>query len=306
METHRFGFSDWFIMAEIVVIGITEAVHLCGLLFGWSISRCAWLLAAAVLTAALLGAGALAAGRIRGRRSAGRRQSIGLTAQQGISTQESLLYVLFFLLALSQLIFIRMGDTVYVDRDMTVETVGSFLAADGIYRVNPMTGLSYQSGLPSRLKILCLPTLYAGFCRITGLDPVTVVRFIVPEVTLISSYAAFSVLGRCLFARNRRSRALFLTAVSLLVWAGIYGYGMDGLNLLCRGWRGETVRNMVLMPWLLSLCLRKKWKCTVLCILAEACIAWTLYGFGVCTVAVLGMASAGLAVRAYSGKEQGG
>ncbi len=312
METGRFRFGDWFVTVQIMVIGFTEAVHLCGLLFGWSFLRCTWLLTAAVLGAAFLGAAALAlgrAGRIGKGRGAGRGRFPGavqgMPAQGGIGTQESVLYVLFLLLALSQLIFIRMGDTVYVDKDMTVETVGSFLAADGIYRVNPLTGLPYQTGMPSRLKILCLPTLYGCICRITGLEPATVVRFIVPELTLIGSYIAFSALGRCLFPQSRRNRALFLTAVSLLAWTGIYGFGMDGLNLLCWGWRGETIRNMVLMPWLLSLCMRKKWKWTVLCILAEACITWTLYGLGVCAAAVLGMASAGLAVRVFSGKEQG-
>lgn len=55
---------------------------------------------------------------------------------------------------------------------------------------------------------------------------------------------------------------------------------MDGFSLLYCGYRGVTVRNLVLIPYVFSLGLRKRWKTVLLCILAEACIVWTLYGLG--------------------------
>lgn len=307
METHRF--SDWFITSEIIMIGLTEGVHLCGLLFGWTFSRCALFLGAAAGAALAFGLCIRIIKRHKRRKS---RDGRGFYAcrqafvpQEAIGGGEGLLYALFLFEVLSQLIFIRMGNTVYVERDMTAETVGSFLAADGIYRVNPMTGLPYQAGMPFRIKILCLPTLYAGICRVTGFDPATVVQFIVPEITLISCYAAFSALGRCLFPQDQKKRACFLVAAAFLVWTGSCGFGMDGFNLLCCGWRGETIRNCVLAPWLLSLCLRRKWKSAALCVLAEACIVWTLYGFGVCVALMLGMAAAQQCCKALSGKGRG-
>lgn len=303
----RYGFSDWLITAEIIIIGLAEAAHLCGLFLGWPFFRCAQLFGGLVLAAA---AGCLCAKLLWGRRQRGGRKDtpkIGPirkpSSKNAMGSPESLLYVLFFLLVLSQLIFIRMGDTVYMERDMTVETVGSFLAADGIYRVNPMTGLPYEAGMPLRLKILCLPTLYGSLCKATGFAPAEVVRFIVPEITLISSYAAFSALGHCLFPKDKKRHACFLAVAALLLWTGIYGYGTEGFNLLCYGWRGEAIRNCVLVPWLVSLLLRRKWKGAVLCILAEACMVWTLYGCGVCGALTVGMAGAGLCRRAYFRKE---
>lgn len=307
METHRL--SDWFITSEIIMIGLAEAVHLCGLLFDWPFIWCALLLGTAAVAALVLGLCIRAMRRHKERKSRGGRgfgaYRQAFAPREAIDGRDILLYALFLFAVLSQLIFIRMGNTVYVERDMTAETVGSFLAADGIYRVNPMTGFPYQAGMPFRIKILCLPTLYAGMCKVTGFDPAAVVQFIVPEITLISCYAAFSALGRCLFPQDPKKRACFLVAAAFLVWTGSYGFGMDGFNLLCCGWRGETIRNCVLVPWLLSLCLRRKWKSAALCILAEACIVWTLYGFGVCVALMLGMAAAQQCCKALSGKERG-
>ena len=110
---------------------------------------------------------------------------------------------------------------------------------------------------------------------------------VIPVVTLISSYTAFAMLAVSLFPKAgekayREKRASFMTVVSLLMWVGAYQAGVDGFQLLCGGWMGVTIRNLVLLPWLLSLCIRKKWFWAVLCIPAEACIVWTLYGCGVC------------------------
>ena len=210
------------------------------------------------------------------------------------SLAEGRMYGIFGLLLLSQFAFIWMGDTNYRGGDMTVETVGSFLATDALYQVNPMTGLPYTQGIPSRLKILCLPALYASLSKLTGLSPMTVIWKVIPAVTLVSSYTAFALLSFSLFPKGegdsgRKKRACFMIILSLLMWAGAYQPGMDGFQLLCGGWMGVTIRNLVFLPWLLSLCLRKKWLLAALCVPAEACIVWTLYGCGVCLPFLLGM-----------------
>lgn len=210
---------------------------------------------------------------------------------------EMVLYGLFLAVAASQLIFICAGDTMYREKDMTVETVGSFLVSDTVYQVNPMTGMPYLEGMPLRWKILCLPTLYGSLCRLTGLRPELVVWTIVPVAVLAGSYTAFAVLGKALFPEDGKKRACFLMTVAVLLWVGAYGYGMDGFGVLCCGWRGTTIRNAVILPWLLSLCIRKKWLGALLCILAEACIAWTFYGLGACAAVVAGMALAQLCCR---------
>lgn len=43
-----------------------------------------------------------------------------------------------------------------------------------------------------------------------------------------------------------------------------------------------TIRAAVLLPYLLACLLERKYLGAVLCILAEACMVWTLYGAGVC------------------------
>lgn len=214
---------------------------------------------------------------------------------------ERLLYGIFALMVALQLIFIVMGNAIYRKGDMMVETVGSFLVSDGIYQVNPMTGMPYTEGLPLRLKILCLPTLYGALCRWTGLQPALVVQRIVPVLVLLSSYVSFSLLGRALFPENGRKRAWFLLLVSLLFWVEAYRYGMDGFNLLCCGWRGVAIRGGVLLPWTLSLCLRRKRLGVVLCVLAEASIVWTFYGCGACLAMAAGMTAAQMCCHRLSG-----
>ncbi len=277
------------------MIGLAAAAHLAATVFGWSFGRCAMVFAG-LAGAVLAGCGAgLLVYRMRSEKRFFRRED-GTSVRQACfeSPAEGWMYAVFGVMVLSQFVFICTGDTNYRQGDMTVETVGSFLATDALYQVNPMTGLPYTQGIPSRLKILCLPTLYASLSKLTGLSPMTVVWKVIPAVTLVSSYTAFTLLSFSLFPKTeegtyRKKRACFMTIVSLLIWVGAYQAGMDGFQLLCGGWMGVTIRNLVFLPWLLSLCLRKRWLLAALCIPAEACIVWTLYGCGVCMPFLLGM-----------------
>lgn len=286
MRKNHFG--DYLIIGEIGIIGVGEISHLTALFLKLSFSKCALLFG--LLTGILLVAGAaFLVIKRQGAAKAGPEQG-GPGRATGIP--EYVLGAIFLAVVASQLIFISMGNTIYRQGDMTVETVGSFLVSDSIYQVNPMTGMPYAQGMPFRLKILCLPSLYGSLCKMTGLHPEIIVQRIVPVAVLLSSYVAFSALGRVFFPEDRRKRLCFLLMVSLLFWAGAYGYGMDGFDVLCCGWRGVTIRNAVLLPWLVSLCLRRKWLCGILCVLAESCMVWTLYGCGACLAVAAGMAAA--------------
>lgn len=297
------SFTDYLITVEILIIALAEAAHLAAVFGGMPFGQCAMLLCGLLCALGLLGAGALFF-----RRQA-LAEALKKNKQRGAanSREELILYGVFALILLSQLLFLWFGEGSWREKDMTVETVGSFLASDSIYRVNPMTGMPYMEGMPLRLKILCLPTLYASVCRLTGLPPDLFVRTIVPTMTLFSCYGAFASLAGCLFSDTeegdfRSRRVCFLMIVSLLLWAGAYRYGMDGFNILCCGWRGVSIRNGVILPWLFSLCLRKKWILVLLCIAAEACIVWTLYGCGVCLLVAAGMAGAQICRKRWTGK----
>ena len=299
--------GDFLIAGEIVIIGLAAAAHLAAVFFGWSFSMCA-LLFGALLCAGLTGGGGIwLFCRVRSGKffSRGENRTAALRIRFGSRT-EGWLCAVFALMFLSQIIFICMGDTNCREGDMTVETVGSFLASDALYQINPMTGHPYTQGIPSRLRILCLPTLYACLSRLTGMSPMTVVWKVIPVITLVSSYTAFTLVSVSLFPKMEgevygEKRACFMTIVSLLMWVGAYQPGMDGFQLLCGGWMGVTIRNLVFLPWLLSLCLRRKWIFAALCIPAEICIVWTLYGCGICLLAAAGMA----AVRIFGRKRSG-
>ncbi len=295
----RDSFADIIVILFILVIGAAEAAHLCGVFFHRAFSECTVIFAAL----ALVLAAALLISVILRRRRAMAQGKIG-AGRVRLSRTDWFLLALFVFLAASQILFMLIGKNVYVQGDMTVETVGSFLETNAVYRVNPMTGREYADGLPTRLEVLCLPTLYGALSGIFRIRPDTLVWYVVPVITLLCCYGAYTCLAKSLFPENRTSRLCFLATVAFLVWIGSYGYGVDGFGLLFSGWRGVTLRNTVLVPYAVSLCLRKKYVCALLCILAEICIVWTLYGLGACVLVILGMMSVRfLTRRRGTGKE---
>lgn len=292
--------ADLMPAAVVFIIGIAEASHLCGVFFDLPFHFCTLAFGVSAAAGILLLAVSAAVYRVR------RKEKLGFAGPG--NGAEGLLLVIFFAILLSQLVFVLTNRTVYRQGDMTVETVGSFLETNAIYQVNPITGQAYQQGIPSRLKILCLPTLYGALCSLTHLPPQRIVWRVAPILTLLGCYGAYSALGSCFFGNDRKKRSCFLIAVSLLLWAGSYLYGMDGFGVLYAGWRGVTIRNAVLIPWVVSLCLRRKWVPVLLCILAEACAAWTLYGMGACLFITVGIVltdviRAGVEAKRAAGEE---
>lgn len=273
-------FADALLLGTVAVLGVTEAAHLSAVFAGFSFSTAVTIFA--VLTALLFLASLF---MVKVKNFRGRGEKI------------SFFSILFGLVALSQVIYIAVGGGVYLRGDLTVETVESFLYTDGIYQVNPLTGAAFTEGMPFRLEILCLPTLYGALTRLSGLTTSTVVWTVVPLMTLLLCYCAFSCLGRSLFPEDRKKRECFMVAVALLLWAGGSLFGVDGFGVLYSGWRGVVIRNVVLMPYLLSLCIRKRWVAALLCIAAEACIVWTFYGAGACLFTAAAIMAASLAGR---------
>lgn len=294
-QENTFPFADSLMLGVIAVLGTAEAAHLCVLTARLSFSTGVKIFGG--LTAVLFLAAIILilvryyrTGRGESLRQAGQWRFPGK-----LSEKFSFLSVLFMLLVLSQAVYIAAGRAVYTGGDMTVETVESFLHTDGIYQVNPLTGAAYREGIPLRLEILCLPSLYGALSRMSGLAPRMVVWTLVPVVTLFLCYSAFFCLARCLFPADSKKREGFMITVALILWVGGYHYVMDGFGVLYSGFSGTVIRNAVLIPYLLSLCLRRRWLTVFLCIAAEACVVWTLYGAGVCLLASAAMAICSLA-----------
>lgn len=277
-----------------VMIGTAEVSHLVAVFLGWSVSRVAWLWVG-LISVLMVGCGILLLAARSSEKSSAGRYGVGelpLSGRENTSPwkmSEQLLAGAFALSVLFQIILIMTGEQSCDTSDVTLEMVRTFLGRDQVYDVNPLTGQPYTAGVPLRLKILCLPSLYAFLCSVTGLDAELVVCRIMPVVVLIVSYFAYSVIGRLLFGRDRAGRLLMLFVISVLYWCGDYMESMDAFLLLHSGYRGVSIRNGILFPFTLGMCLKKKWKMSILAILAEACIVWTLYGLGACLLVVIVM-----------------
>lgn len=296
-KAQRLSGADALPAGELILTGLAVTAHLAAVFTGQSFSRCR-ILFSGILGAALF----LAAGmcffclakvfmekKHKNEKGKSREGSLAVNKIKKPDRVEKILMGIFLMLALAQLVYLLWNAGIYTRGDMTVETVGSFLRTDSVYGVNPMTGQAYTVGIPSRLKILCLPTLYGFISSLSGLAPDIVVTAAVPAWIFVSSYAAFFCVGQSLFPESRKKRNCFMITIVVLMWAGGRLYSMDGFNLLYCGYRGVTIRNLVILPYLISLCLRRRWKLGVLCVLAEACIVWTFYGLGACLLTAAGL-----------------
>lgn len=301
METgKKYFIGDYLLAGGFVIVGLAEAAHLSAVFLGRSFSDCTmiWIALQAALLIAAVGHGIVR----KCRSETSGKTSKRFWAKFGLA--DWILCIMIACVIASQLTFILAADGGYRQGDMTVETVNSFLETNEVYSVNPLTGEAYTGGIPLRLKILCLPALYGNICGITGLPPQFVVWKLAPLLTLLGCYLAYGVLAHSLFPNNGKKRGCFLVAVALLLWAENYMFCMDGFGVLSCGFRGVVIRNAVLLPWLFSLLIRKRRLAALMCIFAEACMVWTLYGLGVCAAVTVGMTAAGFVVKIYtSGRE---
>ncbi len=281
--TADFGWADSILTGGMVVIGLAEAAHVGVVVLGQSFSDCEKLFFIGIGVLLLVAVLLFAWEPLQKKKK--RKQ--GLQKQQNSFWQIPIF--IFMIIGFLQVLSVATEQKIYLTGDMTVETVNSILTTDAVYQVNPLTGQPYTLGMPMRLKILCLPTLYAILCDVFKMSAIQVVWVVVPVCVVLGSYLAFYTVAKALFEEEAKKRGFFMLLVALLLWVGNYMYGMDGFGLQHAGYRGVTIRMAILLPYTVGLMLRKKWKLVVLCILAEACIVWTLYGMGVCLLVAVGM-----------------
>lgn len=291
--------ADSYITGALVCIGIGEIAHLAAVIGGFTYTDSVRIFS--VLAGGLCIVVVLRILRRRqkekadsGLRREREKQRLRRVMLESVySAAQQMTFVIFGLSVLLQIITIVSGSGVYRSGDMMLETVNSFQATNGIYQVNPLTGSPYLQGLPLRLEILSLPTLYGAVSTLVNVPARQVIWEMIPAAVLIGSYMAYSRLARTLFGGDATRKGVFLLLVSLVIWVGNYLPAMDGFGLLYAGYRGTSIRAGILLPFTICMCLQKKWKLVALCIVAEACIVWTFYGLGVCLLVTVLM----LAVR---------
>lgn len=277
-----FRISDILIGGSLIIIGLTEVAHLAGCLLGWSfLSVTDLLLAETVLFVLTVLLVSLIGRKKKAKAVNGAAQSGSGKNEVNAGMQWILTGALVFLI-LIQMLRILSGDRAWLEGDMTLETVNTFLAENAVHSVNPLTGTAYTAGMSFRLKILCLPTLYGTISRWSGMAPTDVVYRLIPCLTLGLGYFAYGKLGNDVFEGNPIKVRTFLLMVGILFSTGAYMPGVDGFDVFYGGFRGVTIRAIVLVPYLIACLMERKYFGAVLCILAEACIVWTLYGAGVC------------------------
>lgn len=271
--------TDAWVMGGMCCIGVAEVLHLLGTFGHLSLGRLLllWHGMIAVLAVAAL---ALTAGTYHKH-----RERFRILPEKGRSF---VLPGIFLLMALIQAIYVYCMPALNVSGDIMVETLCSFQAADGIYQVNPLTGQAYTQGLAMRHRILGLPTLYTFLATSFRVEGALFVRNLIPVAVLAGTYMVYYRIARLLFGDDLRKKYLFLTVVSLIFWCGEGAPWLDGYAALHSAWTGTSIRNLILLPYALSLGLEKDlrhtWPGMALCVLTEACVCRTFYGLGMCVL----------------------
>lgn len=275
-------FSESGVMGVVACIGISEVVHVAGLFGNLPLKTCGRIWGITLL-AVMLFCGVILSCLCRNKKER-------MPVFRKTVLERSGIPFLFISVLLFQMLFVFCMKSVMIPGDITIETVQSFLAENGIYRVMPLTGQVSESGMPLRYSVLCLPTIYAMLCQIFGVNVQLTVCHVVPVVLLLIMYLSFYHLSGVLFGANaykKRYLFLFIVAVLLLFMDG--GVASDGYAALHGGYLGTSVRNLILVPYTFAVTLERQWWKAVLCVLAEACIAWTFWGLGVCLAIFVGV-----------------
>ena len=281
--TYDITVSESCVLGFIACIGVSEVIHAAGYLLGWSLRKCTGLWGLALLAVSAV-AVLLFVFLLRGHF----RERIALC--KGYKFDKTVVPFVFLGVVLLQMLFIFCTLPIFTVGDITLETVQSFLAEDGIYRVLPLTGQVSEQGVPLRYGILCLPTVYAMLSTIFGIEAQLLVCHVIPVAILGISYMSHYYLSGVLFGEKAYGkRFMFLLAVSLIFLFTDTGIFSNGYGILHSGYLGTAIRNLILVPYLFGATLEKRWWKAVLCILAEACINWTLWGMGICVVILIGM-----------------
>ncbi len=286
-------FSDSCLLGMLAFLGIGEAAHLVGFLGNLTLTRTGYLFAVFCSIVTVMSFVILWF-YVRKKQRALFSFSFGA----GLSWEAPLC---FWVLLCGQLLYLYCRNPLVVSGDIIPETVRSFLAEDGIYKVLPLTGQVSSQGMPLRYTILGLPTLYALLAKGFGVDAELLVCHVIPVVVLLAAYLAYFRLALTLFGeKNFRRHFMFLTLVAMLLWYSDGAVYLDGFQALHGTYTGVAIRNLVLIPYTISAALEGRWWKVALCIITEACITWTFMGCGVCVVVALGILFLEIATKLWS------
>ena len=132
--------------------------------------------------------------------------------------------------------------------------VSSMTAESGtMYEILPYTGGS--TILDARHGLAPFPIWVAMLAKESGLHAATVSQIVLPIVLIAMSYAILALIGKRLFAENRRARLLFLLLLEALVMFGGQSICTAENFLLARTAQGKAVLANIVIPFVFLLLL---------------------------------------------------
>lgn len=165
--------------------------------------------------------------------------------------------------------------------DAVYEIVLSNLERQSIMSGNPF--LPDATGqMPIRFRILGLSSIYTALITVSQQSVYMILCKLVPLCVWACSMLVYAAFAQKLFPDNPHKRWLFISFAALFYLATAGIEGAVGWRLFFAGFSGETIRALVLIPYMFYVCWQKKWPAAFLGILAEVCLVWTTYGLGYC------------------------
>ena len=278
----KLSVADGYLAGGIISIGLAEISHVISGYLGWSFSACVRLLSALfVVTTALLMFMALIS-RLLWIKGRGRIQKDRQEKSHYLTSAEYILFLLWALLFAGCVMRLLFNSDFSLYKDLTPELVSTFLSTDQLFVVNPTTGAEYLAGVPSRFRLLCLPTLYGALCSWFQIEVSVLCFRIIPVAFLAIACVAYYTLAFALWPDSRLRRIAFQIVILVLFLVSDTCEGQVGFLLFHQGFSPQTIRIAVLLPFTLSLLLRKRYELLLLPVLAEACLVWTGFGVGWC------------------------
>lgn len=278
---------EGYLIGGIVCIGLAEITHLISGYFGWSFSDCAktmwhvWL--ASTIVMLLCGGISLLL-----------RSLFGKTMKKMVSSEKEIFTSADFIVSvlLCLMLILLAGKMFFFSdysfySDATIETTVSFLQTDSMFSVNPFTGFVNEAELPSRFRLLCLPTIYATLSKVCHMEPYTLLLSVLPKGVLVCSLLAFSLVGRSLWPEKRFKRICFLIVICVLLFVTDTWIGQPGYMMFHQGYTAGAIRVLILLPLTLYFLLEKRFASALLPIACEGCICWTFFGTGWCFALML-------------------
>ena len=165
-------------------------------------------------------------------------------------TKYDMIPIILFLLLLPS-VFMYLPD---VSSDTILETMLTAIHTDSLFEYNPLTGEILAISLPFTEKLNILPYFYASFIGISGALTESFLYYIVPGWVLFLTFLVTGLWSDSLFEpEEHREKSAFISCVGVLLLFGNYLFTSPSYLLFHRGWTGETIAVVVMIPFLLYL-----------------------------------------------------